>query len=274
MYCASEIREGLLKEFQRNGYDCIERNNSFYVRTKKYDYITCQKLRSYANSIVIDIVIKDNISYGSSIIDSYTVNLSRENFEYDFKNKIIDDLVKSGYLDRKEVIEKDKVLSENEIKNIFENTLNEAIKEENIYGLPQSIVDKKSSDTRYTTYFEYINYNIFGLDYRISYAVKVIVSDKGFGRRIKEFNCNSISLKDLKDSFKQQIHNLKIEGFIEDKTLDMVYKEFCNRLSEGVTEDELKNLFNLAYNKGYDDGKRSLSRGVNSMFLRRLEDDV
>ena len=47
----------------------------------------------------------------------------------------------------------------------------------------------------------------------------------------------------------------------------MVYDEFCNNIDGNIAEDKLRSLFELVYNKGYEDGKSALSRGVNSMFL-------
>lgn len=266
MYSASEIRKGLLKEFQKNGYACIEKKNFFYVKTKDCNYITCQKLRSYVHNIVIDIVIKDSMNYGSSVIDSYTVNLSRENFECDFKKKIVDDLVKSNYLDEKEKLAVDEILSEKNIKEIFEMKLHKAMQEENIYALPQTIID---DEVEYTTNIEYVSYDLFGLDYRVTYKVKTIRKDR-MGSKFKELICKSVSLNDLESSIAQQIRHTKDKGFIEEKSIEILFDEFSDFIQNALkNEGDLKKIFDLVYNKAHLDGMKSLVRSFDSWAFSR-----
>ena len=276
MYSAAEIRQSILEELQKNGYCGIEHGRSFYLYGKNRTYIFFQRLRYSSSTIIFDIVIKDSLFQGANVIDSYTVNLSRELFCYDFKKKVVDDLVKSGHLEEKETIKTLKTLkslSEDDIRDLFEVKLKDAMTEENVYSLSQTIKEERRN---FTTYFEYMGYNIFGLEYRISYRTKVIVENYGvhgelYDTRVKEWDIKSILLGDLKDSFIRQIQYLKTEGFIEEEPISIVYNDFVDLIKGKVDEVTLKKAFDMVYNKGKNDGVKMLCRGVSSMNLPHLK---
>lgn len=274
LYSALEIRQGILKELQKNGYTGIEHGRTFYLYAKNRTYIFFQRLRYSSNTITFDIVIKDSLFQGANVIDSYTVSLSRELFTFDFKKKVVDDLIRSGYLIGNKVIKSIKSLSEDDIKSLFELKLKDAIAEENVYSIPQTIREERRN---FTTYFEYIGYDTFGLEYRVSYVAKVIVEDYGingelYDTKVKEY-FKSVSLDDLKDSFITAIQRLKTEGFIEEKSVSMVYNDFIELIkSEAVVDAEiLKKAFDMVYNKGKEDGTKILCRGFSSMGLPHLK---
>lgn len=275
MYKASEVREFILKELQKCGYSCVKKNDrSFYVLTEKCDYIFFQKIGIRSNGVVFDIVIKGSLYPNAEIIDSYTVFLDRTNFESDFKKKVVDDLVKSGYLEEKEMIKDSELLSEEDIKILFDIKLKAAMAEENVYNIPQTIKEERRN---FTTYFEYMGYDIFGMEYRVSYVAKVIVESYGvngelYDTRVKEYVNKSVPLAELKDSFVKYIKILETEGFIEEKSVSIAYNEFVDLIiSGGMDEETLKKAFDMAYNKGKDDGSKMLCRAFTSMNLPHLK---
>lgn len=265
MYSAAEIRQAILEELQKNGYYCQNTGRSFYLYAKKCNCIFFQELRYSGSTISFNIVIKDSSLYNAKVIDAYRVTLSRELFGYDFKKKVIDDLVRSGYLERHTSSDcsEYKKYSEKELKFIFEKKVKEALIEENVSVLPQIISE---GDDRYTTSIEYQGYEIYGIEYRIFYVLRTLVDKKGCNLKVNEYYCTS-TLKDLNSNLCSAIVTAKAKGFLLEKSYLEVYKEFVSALNGDPKDKNLKIAFELAYNKGVNDGVSKLSRGVSSMFL-------
>ena len=265
MYSAAEIRQAIFEELQKNGYYCQNMGRSFYLYAKKCNCIFFQELRFCSSTISFNIVIKDSSLYNAKVIDAYRVTLSRELFGYDFKKKVIDDLVRNGYLERHTSSDcsEYKKYSEKELKSIFEKKVKEALIEENVSVLPQIISD---GDAIYTTSIEYQGYEVYGIEYRISYVLRTLVDKKGCNLKVNEYYRTS-NLKDLSSNLCSAIGTAKVKGFLLEKGYLEVYKEFVRTLNGDPKDKNLKMAFELAYNKGSKDGSSKVCREVNSMFL-------
>ena len=248
---SQEIRESLLKEFQKSGYSCYE-DTKYYFRVigLNCSYITLQHIRTQIHSVCLDIVVKEK--YGEDTIKVKSIKLNRDTFEEEFQSKIINTLISWGVLNKmiKPICTE---YSEEEIKKNFDKALKTALRKEKISVFPQTIKSKYAT-YRVNIWLEKIDNNAI----RPTVEYKAEVVQKTSHQTETKQTMRREYCEDLEDSIRDLIKGLKSCGCIEETPYAVVFQEFQNILSGSLTDKDIKKAFSLAYSKGGKDKENEI----------------